>query len=48
MFISGEQPGIGSYECTKCGEVVILKKKEDTLSQCIRCRNEDWDKKANV
>ncbi len=45
MFTTDEKPGNGKYECTKCGEIVILNDKNKTLPTCTRCRNEDWDKK---
>ncbi|MCR4442811.1 MAG: hypothetical protein QHH10_10780 [Peptococcaceae bacterium] len=34
--------GIGSYTCTKCGQVVRLDDSSDTLPPCPRCNNTEY------
>ncbi len=37
MSTTGEKPGIGTYQCTKCGQNVHLDDKTDTLPPCPKC-----------
>jgi len=34
---SGQKPGKGVYECTNCGQVIVLDNKKDTLPPCPTC-----------
>ena len=44
MPTTGEKPGAGSYICTKCGQVVVLDHKTDTLPPCPKCNNTEFKK----
>ena len=44
MYKTGEKPGIGTYKCTKCGEVVRLDDATDTLPPCPKCANTTYTK----
>lgn len=39
MYKTGEKPGIGTYKCTKCGELVHLNDNTDVLPPCPKCHN---------
>ncbi|UYZ36779.1 zinc ribbon-containing protein [Clostridium beijerinckii] len=39
---TGEKPGIGTYRCTKCGELVHLDQNSDTLPPCPKCHATDY------
>lgn len=36
-YKTGEKPGIGTYKCIVCGEIVVLDDMTDTLPPCPRC-----------
>ncbi|EKQ56295.1 MULTISPECIES: DUF1451 domain-containing protein [unclassified Clostridium] len=42
MPTTGEKPGIGTYRCTKCGELVHLDQSSDTLPPCPKCHATDY------
>jgi rubrerythrin len=42
--VTGEKPGVGTYKCTKCGEIIRLDDDSDTLPPCPRCDNTSWTK----
>lgn len=44
MPSTGEKPGIGSYQCKNCGEVVRLDNSSDRLPPCPRCHKTDFRK----
>lgn len=44
IYHTGEKPGIGSYQCTKCGEIVKLNDNTDTLPPCPRCGHTEFKK----
>lgn len=37
MPTTGEKPGVGSYQCTNCGQIVRLDDSTDTLPPCPSC-----------
>jgi len=37
MPTTGEKPGIGTYKCNKCGQLVRLDDNTDTLPPCPKC-----------
>lgn len=43
-YSTGEKPGKGTYQCTKCGEIVNLDDDTDTLPPCPRCNNTTFRK----
>ncbi|WP_283123092.1 zinc ribbon-containing protein [Anaerotignum lactatifermentans] len=44
MYSTGEKPGTGVYQCTKCGQFVNLDDYDDTLPPCPSCRNTLYNK----
>ena len=42
MSTTGEKPGKGTYNCTKCGKVVVLDDDTDTLPPCPKCSGTDF------
>ena len=44
MYETGEKPGVGTYICTKCGEIVVLNDDTDTLPPCPKCNNTSYRK----
>jgi len=44
MPTTGEKPGIGTYKCTKCGELVRLDQNSDTLPPCPKCHATSYTK----
>lgn len=42
MPTTGEKPGKGLYQCTKCGQTVYLDNHDDTLPPCPRCDGTDF------
>jgi DNA-directed RNA polymerase subunit RPC12/RpoP len=42
MPTTGEKPGKGSYQCTRCGQIVVLDDDSDTLPPCPRCSNTEF------
>jgi DNA-directed RNA polymerase subunit RPC12/RpoP len=36
-YTTGEKPGVGTYRCTKCGELVRLDDYSDRLPPCPSC-----------
>jgi DNA-directed RNA polymerase subunit RPC12/RpoP len=44
MYKTGEKPGKGTYQCTVCGQIVILDDKTDTLPPCPKCNNTSYKK----
>lgn len=45
-YKTGEKPGKGDYQCTKCGQIVTLDDDTDTLPPCPRsgCHNTEYYK----
>jgi predicted RNA-binding Zn-ribbon protein involved in translation (DUF1610 family) len=37
MHSTGEKPGKGRYQCTVCGQIVVLDDSTDTLPPCPKC-----------
>lgn len=37
MYSTGEKPGIGTYKCTSCGQIVRLDDNDDRLPPCPKC-----------
>ncbi len=37
MYSTGEKPGIGTYKCTTCGQIVRLDDNDDRLPPCPKC-----------
>lgn len=37
MYRTGQKPGKGTYRCTECGHLVVLKDVKTTLSTCPKC-----------
>jgi DNA-directed RNA polymerase subunit RPC12/RpoP len=37
MYKTGEKPGKGTYQCTACGQTVVLDDNSDTLPPCPKC-----------
>lgn len=35
MPTTGEKPGKGSYQCTRCGQIVVLDDDSDTLPRAL-------------
>ncbi|MBS3774422.1 MAG: hypothetical protein KGY70_04500 [Bacteroidales bacterium] len=44
MYRTGEKPGKGRYQCTKCGHIIRLDDDSDTLPPCPVCENTTWNK----
>lgn len=44
MPTTGEKPGKGTYQCTKCGTLVTLNDDTDTLPPCPKCNNTSFRK----
>jgi DNA-directed RNA polymerase subunit RPC12/RpoP len=44
MPTTGEKPGIGTYQCTNCGQTVRLDDSTDTLPPCPNCSKTDFKK----
>lgn len=44
MYTTGEKPGIGTYQCVKCGTTVYLNDATDTLPPCPKCHNTNYIK----
>lgn len=44
MPTTGEKPGIGTYECKACGELVRLDDNTDTLPPCPRCHKTEYQR----
>ena len=42
---AGETPGVGNFQCTKCGYIVALANATDKLPVCPKCRAVDYIKK---
>lgn len=42
-YKSGEKPGSGSYQCTKCGYVITVSDDQE-LPVCPKCGNKKWKK----
>ena len=43
-YTTGEKPGKGTYKCTKCGQLVVLDDRTDTLPPCPKCSNTSYTK----
>lgn len=41
---TGEKPGTGTYQCTKCGQRIVLDDTTDTLPPCPSCNGTNWVK----
>lgn len=41
---TGEKPGKGTYECTACGQEVVLDDHDDTLPPCPSCSKTTYRK----
>ena len=37
MYITGEKPGKGTYQCIACGCAIVLDDTTDTLPPCPKC-----------
>jgi len=44
IYKTGEKPGKGRYQCTKCDQVVVLDQDSDTLPPCPKCDNTTFRK----
>lgn len=44
MYETGQKPGKGDYQCTKCGEIVHLDDDTDTLPPCPKCNGTTFRK----
>lgn len=44
MPTTGEKPGIGTYQCTKCKTLVKLDNSTDTLPPCPKCYETEFVK----
>lgn len=44
MYKTGEKPGKGTYECTSCGQKVVLDDHNDTLPPCPKCEKTTYIK----
>lgn len=44
MPTTGEKPGKGTYQCKKCGQLVHLDDRTDTLPPCPKCSNTEFKK----
>ena len=42
---TNQAPGVGEYQCTKCGLIVTLKSPADKLPVCPKCRATDYIRK---
>jgi phage FluMu protein Com len=42
MSRTGQKPGKGTYECTRCGKVLVLDEKSATLPPCPRCHGTEF------
>jgi DNA-directed RNA polymerase subunit RPC12/RpoP len=47
MPTTGEKPGKGLYQCTKCGEYVRLDDATDTMPPCPKCSGTDFRRVGN-
>lgn len=43
-YSTGQKPGAGDYECTKCDEIITLDDDTDTLPPCPKCNNTEFIK----
>jgi Zn finger protein HypA/HybF involved in hydrogenase expression len=43
MSTTGEKPGKGTYECTNCGQKVVLNDGDDCLPPCPNCDGTDYE-----
>lgn len=46
MYSTGEKPGIGTYKCISCGQLVRLDDDSDTLPPCPQCEKTIYIKVA--
>jgi ribosomal protein S27AE len=44
MHRTGEKHGIGTYECTNCGQQKVLDDHDDRLPPCVKCHGTEWTK----
>jgi DNA-directed RNA polymerase subunit RPC12/RpoP len=44
MYITGQKPGKGTYQCINCGTNVTLDDNTDTLPLCPKCNKTDFIK----
>lgn len=44
MYSTGEKPGIGTYKCIACGQLVRLDNVSDTLPPCPQCEKTTYIK----
>lgn len=44
MYNTGDKPGKGEYQCTLCGEIIMLKSDDDPLPPCPVCANTTFKK----
>ena len=42
MSRTGQRPGKGVYECTKCGERIVLGNNTDRLPPCPSCSGTEY------
>lgn len=43
MPSTGQKPGVGTYTCVKCGQVVVLDNNTDTLPPCPKCSGTEFN-----
>ena len=43
MSTTGEKPGVGLYQCKKCGKVIALDHPEDRLPLCLKCNGSEFN-----
>ncbi|HHT70567.1 MAG: hypothetical protein WAO22_02020 [bacterium] len=41
---TGEKPGVGRYQCTRCFQIVRLDDWDDTLPPCPKCNGTNFIK----
>lgn len=41
---TGEKPGVGTYKCNNCGQLVTLDDKDDTLPPCPTCGGTEFSR----
>lgn len=44
IYNTGEKPGVGKYQCTNCGQIVVLDDSTDKLPPCPKCENTTYRK----
>ena len=44
MVNSGDQPGVGTYQCLECGYIHAIEKEDEVLPPCPVCGGLEWAK----